>query len=90
MKKPESVFHTCRGIKQWQPHLTHSYFLFLPGHNPTSDNTFLDWFEPSTDAAHPVFGRIMENYNLVLQISQVSTRNDNPVAPIKMISIRVK
>ena len=55
-----------------------------------SDNTFLDWFEPSTDAAHPVFGRIMENYNLVLQISQVSTRNDNPLTPIKMISVRVK
>eukprot|EP00977_Amphora_coffeiformis_P006341 scaffold1353_cov161-Amphora_coffeaeformis.AAC.13 len=53
------------------------------------DNTFLDWFEPSTSAAHPVFGRINENYNLVLQISQVSTRNDNPVAPIKVISIRV-
>lgn len=55
-----------------------------------TDNNFLDWFEPSTDAAHPVFGRIMENYNLVLQISQVSTRNDIPVAPIKMISVRVK
>ena len=61
-----------------------------PLHTQPTDNTFLDWFEPSTDAAHPVFGRIMENYNLVLQISQVSTRNDNPVAPIKMISVRVK
>ena len=54
-----------------------------------TDNTFLDWFEPSTNASHPVFGRIMENYNLVLQISQVSTRNDTPVTPIRMISVRV-
>jgi len=50
----------------------------------------LDWFDSSTESAHPVFGKIVENYNLALQISQVPTRNDNPVQPIKMLSVRVE
>ena len=53
------------------------------------DNTFLDWFSGG-DSQHPVFGKICQNYNLVLQISQVQTRNDNPIQPIKMISVRVE
>eukprot|EP00527_Entomoneis_sp_CCMP2396_P004262 CAMPEP_0198137856 /NCGR_PEP_ID=MMETSP1443-20131203/1307_1 /TAXON_ID=186043 /ORGANISM="Entomoneis sp., Strain CCMP2396" /LENGTH=187 /DNA_ID=CAMNT_0043799419 /DNA_START=266 /DNA_END=829 /DNA_ORIENTATION=+ len=54
-----------------------------------NDNTFLDWFDQSTPSAHPVFGRIVEGYDLVEKISKVPTRNDNPVQPIKMISVRV-
>jgi cyclophilin family peptidyl-prolyl cis-trans isomerase len=53
------------------------------------DNTFLDWFDTSTESAHPVFGKIVDNYTLVQQISRAPTRNDNPVAPIKMLSVRV-
>lgn len=53
-----------------------------------ADNSFLDWFSGG-DSKHPVFGKVCENYNLVLQISQVQTRNDNPLQPIKMISVRV-
>eukprot|EP00529_Nitzschia_sp_RCC80_P035643 CAMPEP_0113452756 /NCGR_PEP_ID=MMETSP0014_2-20120614/7008_1 /TAXON_ID=2857 /ORGANISM="Nitzschia sp." /LENGTH=186 /DNA_ID=CAMNT_0000344133 /DNA_START=1130 /DNA_END=1690 /DNA_ORIENTATION=+ /assembly_acc=CAM_ASM_000159 len=52
-------------------------------------NSFLDWFDRSSPSAHPVFGKITEGYDLVEQISKVSTRSDNPVTPIKMISVRV-
>mmetsp|Transcript_18739 Transcript_18739/g.43383 ORF Transcript_18739/g.43383 Transcript_18739/m.43383 type:complete len:137 (+) Transcript_18739:735-1145(+) len=52
-------------------------------------NNFLDWFDRSTPSAHPVFGKVTENVELVKQISRVPTRNDNPVKPIKMISVRV-
>jgi cyclophilin family peptidyl-prolyl cis-trans isomerase len=43
-----------------------------------------------SESAHPVFGRIIENYDLVVRISTVPTRNDNPVTPIRMISARVQ
>jgi peptidylprolyl isomerase len=55
-----------------------------------TDNSFLDWFDNSTESQHPVFGRVVENYALLEKISQVPTRNDNPVTPIKMITIRVE
>eukprot|EP00548_Thalassiothrix_antarctica_P005533 CAMPEP_0194132544 /NCGR_PEP_ID=MMETSP0152-20130528/2988_1 /TAXON_ID=1049557 /ORGANISM="Thalassiothrix antarctica, Strain L6-D1" /LENGTH=184 /DNA_ID=CAMNT_0038827637 /DNA_START=58 /DNA_END=615 /DNA_ORIENTATION=+ len=55
-----------------------------------SHNSFLDWFDKSTPSAHPVFGKVVEGIDLVKKISNVSTRNDNPVIPIKMISIRVE
>ena len=55
-----------------------------------SHNNFLDWFDSSTPSAHPVFGKVTEGYDLVKSISEVPTRNDNPVTPIKMISVRVQ
>lgn len=55
----------------------------------TTDNTFLDWFDRSTESQHPVFGKVVEGYDLVVKISQVRTRNDNPIEPIRMIEIRV-
>lgn len=55
-----------------------------------ADNSFLDWFDRSTESAHPVFGKVIENYPLAVKISQVPTRNDNPVQPIQMISVRVE
>lgn len=30
-----------------------------------ANNTFLDWFDKSTESAHPVFGKICENMELV-------------------------
>ena len=51
-------------------------------------NSFLDWFDNSTPSAHPVFGKVTKGMDLVAKISKVQTRNDNPVVPIKMISIR--
>lgn len=33
--------------------------------------------------------QVTENYDLVEKISKVPTRSDNPIQPIKMISVRV-
>ena len=33
--------------------------------------------------------QVVEGYDLVKKISEVPTRDDNPVQPIKMISVRV-
>lgn len=54
-----------------------------------ANNSFLDWFDRSSESAHPVFGKITDNYDLVVKISKVRTRNDNPVQPIQVISVRV-
>lgn len=53
-------------------------------------NSFLDWFDKSTPSKHPVFGKVTDNYDLVVQITQVPTSNDNPVKPIKMESITIE
>merc|ERR1712048_466443 len=50
-------------------------------------NAFLDWFDKSTPSKHPVFGKVTENYELVVKITQVKTAQDNPVQPIVMESI---
>merc|ERR1712039_175202 len=52
-------------------------------------NAFLDWFDKSTPSKHPVFGKVTENYDLVVQITQVKTSRDNPIEPIKMESITI-
>lgn len=54
-----------------------------------ANNSFLDWFDKSSESAHPVFAEITEGMDLVKQISEVPTRNDNPTTPIKMLSVRV-
>jgi len=37
----------------------------------------------------PILFQVIEGYDLVEKISKVPTRNDNPVTPIQMISVRV-
>eukprot|EP00416_Gambierdiscus_australes_P043150 CAMPEP_0171094908 /NCGR_PEP_ID=MMETSP0766_2-20121228/42832_1 /TAXON_ID=439317 /ORGANISM="Gambierdiscus australes, Strain CAWD 149" /LENGTH=281 /DNA_ID=CAMNT_0011553653 /DNA_START=64 /DNA_END=909 /DNA_ORIENTATION=+ len=54
-----------------------------------NDNAFLDWFNNQTPSKHPVFGKITEGMDLVNAISKVRTRNDNPLEPIKMITITI-
>jgi len=67
-----------------QPESGGSQFFINVAHND-----FLDWFDRRSPSAHPVFGKITENYDLVVQISRVQTRDDNPIQPIQMISVRV-
>uniref|UniRef100_A0A7S0A523 Peptidyl-prolyl cis-trans isomerase n=1 Tax=Pyrodinium bahamense TaxID=73915 RepID=A0A7S0A523_9DINO len=50
----------------------------------------MDWFDKSTPSKHPVFGKVTENYDLVVKITQVETSQDNPVEPIKMESITIE
>merc|ERR1712228_883139 len=41
-------------------------------------NDFLDWFSPG-ESKHPVFGKITEGFEICQRISEVKTRDDNPV-----------
>ena len=47
--------------------------------------------DASTDSAHPVFGKVSSGMEVVKKIEEARTdANDNPVEPIKMISVRMK
>merc|ERR1712224_79061 len=52
-------------------------------------NSNLDWFSPG-ESKHPVFGQIIEGYELAVAISNVPTMNDAPKTPIKMESITIE
>ncbi|CAK8996960.1 Peptidyl-prolyl cis-trans isomerase (PPIase) (Rotamase), partial [Durusdinium trenchii] len=55
-----------------------------------NNNSFLNWFDRSTPSAHPVFGKVVEGYDLIEKISQVPTDSgDNPNEPVKMIKITI-
>jgi cyclophilin family peptidyl-prolyl cis-trans isomerase len=53
------------------------------------DNKHLDWFNGGSESAHPVFGKIIEGYDIVKKIERVETNAEQPVNPIKMISMRL-
>merc|ERR1712014_259420 len=53
-----------------------------------ADNRNLDWFSPG-ESKHPVFGKITSGMDIAVAISKVRTRDDNPVQPIKMKSIKI-
>merc|ERR1712186_318543 len=53
-----------------------------------ANNSNLDWFSPGA-SKHPVFGKIIEGYDVVVNISKVKTKNDNPITPIKMNKITI-
>mmetsp|Transcript_81839 Transcript_81839/g.128898 ORF Transcript_81839/g.128898 Transcript_81839/m.128898 type:complete len:210 (-) Transcript_81839:99-728(-) len=55
-----------------------------------ADNRSLDWHDNSTPSQHPVFGKVIENYDLLVTMSQVRTKDDNPIQPIRMISIIIE
>merc|ERR1711866_37714 len=54
-----------------------------------ADNSNLDWFSPG-ESKHPVFGKITEGMDVVIKISKVPTKDDNPRTPIKMNSITIE
>merc|ERR1712129_371896 len=53
-----------------------------------ANNANLDWFSPGS-SKHPVFGKIVSGMDVVVKISKVKTRDDNPVNPIKMKRITI-
>eukprot|EP00450_Noctiluca_scintillans_P005177 CAMPEP_0194483924 /NCGR_PEP_ID=MMETSP0253-20130528/5419_1 /TAXON_ID=2966 /ORGANISM="Noctiluca scintillans" /LENGTH=186 /DNA_ID=CAMNT_0039323655 /DNA_START=63 /DNA_END=623 /DNA_ORIENTATION=- len=54
-----------------------------------ANNSNLDWFSPGA-SKHPVFGKVTKGYDVAVAISQVPTRSDRPVTPVKMNSITVQ
>ena len=58
------------------------------------NNSNLNWFDRSSPSAHPVFGKIVDNYALVQAISRVKTRSDknshNLLVPIMMKTITIE
>jgi 3-phosphoshikimate 1-carboxyvinyltransferase len=48
-----------------------------------ADNRELDWFRPG-DSKHPVFGRLIEGYDIAVAISKVRTHGDCPASPIRV------
>merc|ERR1719388_433468 len=53
-----------------------------------ANNSNLDWFSPG-QSKHPVFGKIIEGYDVAVAISKVPTKDDNPRTPIRMNSITI-
>jgi cyclophilin family peptidyl-prolyl cis-trans isomerase len=57
----------------------------------TVHNAYLDWFDKSSDSAHPVFGRIVAGADTIKKIEQTPCDgNDNPRTPVKVISATIK
>lgn len=55
----------------------------------TVHNSFLDWFDKSTESQHPVFGKVIEGQDIILKINTTRTQNDNPVVPVQFISVTI-
>jgi cyclophilin family peptidyl-prolyl cis-trans isomerase len=51
-------------------------------------NSNLDWFSGG-QSKHPVFGQITDGMDIATAISKVQTRQDNPIEPIMMKSIKI-
>lgn len=55
------------------------------------NNKHLDWFNGESESAHPVFGKVIEGYEEVIKkIEKVETNAEQPVNPIKMISVTIE
>eukprot|EP00931_Biecheleriopsis_adriatica_P073910 TRINITY_DN4810_c0_g1_i1.p1 TRINITY_DN4810_c0_g1~~TRINITY_DN4810_c0_g1_i1.p1 ORF type:complete len:352 (+),score=57.20 TRINITY_DN4810_c0_g1_i1:33-1058(+) len=54
------------------------------------DNDQLDWFNTKTDSKHPVFGKIVQGYEVVVNISRTPTKQDRPITPVVMKSITIR
>lgn len=55
------------------------------------DNTFLDWDNPRTPSAHPVFGEVVEGMDIVDKIGKMKTdRNDRPSQDVIIQKITVE
>jgi len=54
------------------------------------NNSSLDWFDNSSPSQHPVFGVIVSGMEVVDAITRVPARDDAPITPIKMLSVRVE
>lgn len=56
------------------------------------DNQHLDWWNGASESAHPVFGKIVgeESMKVIDKIAAVETDAEQPVNPIRIISVKVE
>ena len=54
-----------------------------------TDNKHLDWWNGESESAHPVFGKIVEGYDIVKKIEGVEIDVEQPVNPIKIVSVKI-
>jgi len=52
----------------------------------TVHNSFLDFFDKSTPSQHPVFGKVCEGQDVIMQINTCATTQDRPNQPVQCIS----
>ncbi|MBW2733998.1 MAG: peptidylprolyl isomerase [Deltaproteobacteria bacterium] len=56
----------------------------------TKHNDFLDWFNKGTPSKHPVFGKVVEGWDIVEKLSTTPTgHGDCPKTPMQMIKVSV-
>lgn len=54
------------------------------------NNTYLDWDKPPYTSAHPVFGMVVDSFNIVQDIGNVAVNAQNrPIVPVVMDSLRI-
>jgi cyclophilin family peptidyl-prolyl cis-trans isomerase len=54
----------------------------------TAHNSFLDWFDTSTQSRHPVFGKVTAGMDVVMAIEVTPTAaGDRPIEPMQIISV---
>jgi cyclophilin family peptidyl-prolyl cis-trans isomerase len=55
----------------------------------TVHNTYLDWFDKSTESQHPVFGKVVSGQDVIKKIEATKTNEDDaPLTPVQMISMK--
>jgi cyclophilin family peptidyl-prolyl cis-trans isomerase len=54
------------------------------------DNKHLNWWDGSSESAHPVFGKIVSGYDIIEKMEKVEINAEQPVEPIKMISVKIE
>jgi len=55
------------------------------------DNTYLDWDNPRSPSAHPVFGQVVAGMDVVDKIGKIETgRNDKPRVDVTINSVTIE
>eukprot|EP00933_Yihiella_yeosuensis_P064855 TRINITY_DN6839_c0_g2_i1.p1 TRINITY_DN6839_c0_g2~~TRINITY_DN6839_c0_g2_i1.p1 ORF type:complete len:683 (+),score=143.69 TRINITY_DN6839_c0_g2_i1:158-2050(+) len=83
ISRDSNTFGTLSMANTGQPNSGNSQFFIN-----VAKNDFLDWFGKGK-SNHPVFGKVTKGMDVVVAISKVRTKNDNPVDPIMMKSITI-